>query len=188
MGPGGEKTAGFVLAGGASRRMGRDKALLPLDGATMIEQIAGRVRAAAGSVTIIGPVEKYGKLGFPVLPDAVEGCGPLGGVYTALANTHAEWNLIVACDMPEVTVEFLVSLLQAAAVAQADCLVPETDGQTDPLCAVYRGSVLAAAESAIHRKLFKMQDFVSTLHFVRMPVFDQRPLKNVNTPAQWSAR
>jgi molybdopterin-guanine dinucleotide biosynthesis protein A len=168
--------------------MGRDKALLVLDGATMIEQVAGRVRAAAGSVTIIGPVEKYGHLGFPVVPDAVEGCGPLGGLYTALVNTRAEWNLIVACDMPEVTEEFLAGLIEAAEVSQADCLVPDTDGQMDPLCAVYHARVRAAAESAIHRNLFKMQDFVSTLHAIRRPVLDPRPLKNVNTPAQWSAR
>lgn len=174
--------AGFVLAGGASRRMGRDKALLPLDGATMLEQIARKVEAAAGSVTLIGPVEKYAHLGFPVIPDAVEGCGPLGGLYTALKNTQTEWNLLVACDMPNVTAEFLTQLLDRA---ERDCVVPEIDGRLDPLCAVYHRRVLAAAEFAIHRKLFKMQDFISTLRTTRWPVSDPRPLVNVNTPAQY---
>ncbi|HVO96947.1 MAG TPA: molybdenum cofactor guanylyltransferase [Bryobacteraceae bacterium] len=180
--------AGFVLAGGASRRMGRDKAFLPMDGATLIETVAARVRGAAGSATIIGPMEKYSDLGFPVLPDAVENCGPLGGLYTALLNTRAEWNLIVACDMPEVTEEFLRILIDAAQASGADCLAPETSGRTDPLCAVYHARVLAAAESAINRKLLKMQDFVSTLQTSLWPVSDSRPLKNVNTPAEWSAR
>jgi molybdopterin-guanine dinucleotide biosynthesis protein A len=181
--------AGFVLAGGASRRMGRDKALLPLGAGTMVEQIAATVRNAAGNVTIIGPIERYTHLGFPVVPDKIENCGPLGGLYTALCITKAEWNLIVACDMPHVTEAFLKRLMEAAAEASdADCLVPETGGKLDPLCAVYHARVACAAESAIHHKLFKMHDFISTLRTSRWPVPDPRPLDNVNTPAEWSAK
>lgn len=168
--------------------MGRDKALLPLDGSTMIETIAGRVLRAAGSATIIGPVEKYAHFGFPVVPDAVENRGPLGGLYTALLHTRAEWNLIVACDMPVLTEEFLKRLVEAAAACGADCLAPVAGGKTDPLCAVYHARVLPAARSAIDRKLLKMQDFVSTLHTSLWPVSDPQPLMNVNTPAEWSAR
>jgi molybdopterin-guanine dinucleotide biosynthesis protein A len=180
--------AGFVLTGGASRRMGRDKALLPLGRTTMVEQIAATVRSAAGNVTLIGQVHKYAHLGLPVVPDEIENCGPLGGLYTALRVTTADWNIVVACDMPHVTEAFLTELLRAAEIANADCLVPEMNGKIDPLCAVYHARVVTAAESAIHRKLFKMQDFVSTLRASRWPVPDPRPLQNVNTPAEWSAR
>jgi molybdopterin-guanine dinucleotide biosynthesis protein A len=168
--------------------MGRDKALLPLGSRTMVEQIAIAVRNAAGDATIIGPVERYAHLGFPVAPDKIENCGPLGGLYTALSITRADWNLLVACDMPEVTATFLTQLIAAAEGSDADCLVPETDGKLDPLCAVYHARVAAAAESAIHRKLFKMQDFISTLRTSRWPVLDPRPLSNVNTPSEWTAR
>jgi molybdopterin-guanine dinucleotide biosynthesis protein A len=178
---------GFVLAGGASRRMGRDKALLPLDGATLLEKIAATVRAATGKITLIGPL-KYADLGLPVVPDEIENCGPIGGLYTALRITNADWNLIVACDMPEVTEPFLTQLLDAAESSDADCLVPETAGQLDPLCAVYHRRLLPAVESAIQHKMFKMQDFISTLRVTRWPVSDPRPLQNVNTPAEWSAR
>jgi molybdopterin-guanine dinucleotide biosynthesis protein A len=180
--------AGFVLAGGASRRMGRDKALLPLDGSTMAEKIASTVRAAAGSVTLIGPIHKYAHLGLPLVPDEIENCGPIGGLYTALRVTNADWNLIVACDMPDVTEAFLNGLLEGAEASHADCVVPETAGQLDPLCAVYHRRLLPAVESAIQRKMLKMQDFVSTLRVSRWPVSDPRPLQNVNTPAEWSAR
>jgi molybdenum cofactor guanylyltransferase len=181
-------SSGFVLVGGASSRMGRDKALLPLDGTTMIETIAARVRAAAGNVTLIGPVEKYANLGLPIAPDAIENCGPLGGLYTALSQTTENWNLLVACDMPDVTEAFLKQLLAAAEASDADCLVPEMDGKIHPLCAVYHRRLVAAAESAIRRKLFKMQDFISTLRTSRWPVPDPRQLHNVNTPLEWSAR
>jgi molybdopterin-guanine dinucleotide biosynthesis protein A len=179
---------GFVLAGGASRRMGQDKALLPLGTGTMVEQIALVVRKAAGNVTILGPVERYAHLRFPVVPDKIENCGPIGGLYTALSITEADWNVLVACDMPHVTPEFLIQLFEAAETADADCLVPETAGKPDPLCAVYHRRVAPAAESAIQRKLFKMQDFISTLRTSRWPVRDPRPLSNVNTPSEWTAR
>lgn len=180
--------SGFVLAGGASRRMGRDKALLPLGDATMIEQIAAKVRAVAGDVTLIGSPEKYGHLGFLVVPDEIENCGPLGGLYTALRLTNAEWNVLVACDMPNVTEAFLEALFEAAEGSDRDCVVPEMDGRADPLCAVYHRGVRLAAQSAIHRKLLKMQDFISTLNTLYWPVADPRPLLNVNTPAEWSTR
>jgi molybdenum cofactor guanylyltransferase len=180
--------AGFVLAGGASRRMGRDKALLPIDGATMIERIAAQVRAAAGNVTLIGSPEKYGHLGFQVVADEIEKCGPLGGLYTALRLGKADWNVLVACDMPYITTAFLTELLEAAEASDADCMVPQINGKTDPLCAIYHRRLLTITESAIHRKLFKMQDFVSTLRTSYWPVADLRPLVNLNTPVEWSAR
>jgi molybdopterin-guanine dinucleotide biosynthesis protein A len=180
--------SGFVLVGGASRRMGRDKALLPLGEATMVEKIAAQVLRAAGSVTLIGPPEKYGHLGLPVVPDQIENCGPLGGLYTALRITGADWNLLVACDMPNVTESFLSQLLDAAEGSDADCVVPEICGKSDPLCAVYHRRLAAAAESAIHRKLFKMQEFISTVRASFWRVTDPRPLLNTNTPAEWSAR
>ncbi len=181
--------AGFVLVGGHSSRMGRDKALLPLNGSTLIDQVASRVRLAAGTVTLVGSPERYGTLGYPVVPDCVEGCGPLGGVYTALSTTTAEWNLIVACDMPDVTAGFLGDLLRAAEhIGAADCLVPETAAGLDPLCAVYHRRCRIAAEFCITRKVLKMHDFVSSLHAVTWPVSDPKPLVNVNTPEEWSRR
>jgi molybdopterin-guanine dinucleotide biosynthesis protein A len=180
--------AGFVLAGGASRRMGRDKALLPLGETTMIEKIAAAVRGAAGNVTLIGPLERYAHLGLTVIPDEIENCGPLGGLYTALRATKADWNVLVACDMPGVSEDFLKQLLEAAEASGADCLVPETGGKLDPLCAVYHRRLDVAAESAIRQKLFKMHDFISTLRTCRWPVSDGQALLNVNTPAEWSAR
>lgn len=181
-------TSGFVLVGGASRRMGRDKALLPLGGSTMVEQISARVQAAAGSVTLIGSPHKYGHLGLPVLPDEIENCGPLGGLLTALRHTRTDWNVLIACDMPGVTKPFLLQLIAAAEASDADCVVPEIDGKADPLCAVYHRRLIDRAESAIHRKLFKMQDFISTLRTLYWRVTDPRPLQNVNTPAEWSTR
>jgi molybdenum cofactor guanylyltransferase len=179
---------GFVLTGGQSSRMGRDKALLPFDGATLLEQIAARVRAAAGSVTLIGSPERYAGLGLPVAADLIEGCGPIGGVYTALKISQAPWNLIVACDMPAVTTGFLAGLLEAARDTDAECLAPETGAGRHPLCAVYHRRALMALQCAIDHKSFKMHDLLSSIRTVSWPAADASLLENVNTPVEWGAR
>jgi molybdopterin-guanine dinucleotide biosynthesis protein A len=168
--------------------MGQDKALLPWKGSTLIESVAQEVRMAAGNVTLIGSPDRYGNLGFPVcfpvIPDRIEGCGPLGGLHAALSCTVAEWNLLVACDMPAITHQLLEQLLAAAKESGADALVPQTPDGLEPLCAVYHARLLPAVESAIHSKLFKMHDFVSTIQTCLWPATDASLFDNLNTPDQ----
>ncbi len=180
--------AGFVLAGGGSSRMGRDKAMLPLGGETMLARIARLVRSVAGSAAILGPPERYAALGYPVIADPFPGCGPIAGVYSALSLTAADWNLIVACDMPDLTPDLLEELFCAAARSGADAAVPSSAAGLDPLCAVYHLRLAARAACAISRKIFKMHDFLSTLTLELVPVADAAPLKNINTPEEWTAR
>jgi molybdopterin-guanine dinucleotide biosynthesis protein A len=182
------RRAGFVLAGGRSSRMGRDKALLPWKGSTLIESVAREVFLAAGSVTLIGSRslagERYGNLRFPVIYDQVEGSGPLGGLHAALSVTTAEWNLLVACDMPAVTHELLQELLAAAEVSGADALVPSTPTGLEPLCAVYHVRLLPLVKAAIDSKLLKMHDFISTIQARLWPAPDSTSFRNLNTPEQ----
>jgi molybdenum cofactor guanylyltransferase len=179
---------GFVLVGGNSSRMGRDKALLAFEGATLAESIAKKVELAARNVTLIGPPERYRSLGFRVTPDRIAGAGPLAGVLTALEETSAPWNLIVACDMPDVTVALFESLFHTAETSEADCVVAGFEGRIHPLCAVYRQSVAGAALHAIRNRSFRMHDFVSSLSHLVWPVADPALVANMNTPAEWSAR
>jgi len=173
-------TAGFVLAGGRSSRMGQDKALLPWQGSTLLESAARKVQQVAGSATIIGDPKLYRHLGFPVVADRIPGCGPLGGLYTALSTTPAEWNVLVACDMPHITIEVLSGLL--AQIDSTDAIVPRTDGHWEPLCAVYHRRLAAAAATAIQRKSLKMQDFVSQIDASPWPAQDPALFANWNSP------
>jgi molybdopterin-guanine dinucleotide biosynthesis protein A len=168
--------------------MGRDKALLPIEGSLLVERTAERVRAAAGNVTLIGPPGRYAHLELPVLPDLVEDCGPICGLHTALKATRADWNLVVACDMPSVTAAFLNDLLAAAKQLGCACLAPQTDSGLHPLCAVYQRGTVDAVESAIQRKQFKMHDLLKSLGAVSWPVTDASLLENVNTPLEWGTR
>ena len=100
--------------------------------------VAAAVARAAGNVTLVGHAE------LPAIPDRYPGEGPLGGILTALHHTSADWNLIVACDMPEVSAAFLAELLARAMRSRADVLLPcGPDGLPQPLCAVYHRRALA---------------------------------------------
>lgn len=178
------QAAGYVLAGGASRRMGADKALLAFRGATLLEAVAAAVREAAGSVTVIGPPERYQHLGMQVLGDLRPGCGPLAGIETALADSAEEWTLIAACDMPGVRAEFFRGLLGARR-AGADAVIPVTpDGRLHPLAAAYRRTARPAVSAALDRGVRKVLEALEMLKIRRYPVDF---LANANTPEEWAA-
>jgi molybdopterin-guanine dinucleotide biosynthesis protein A len=146
------------------------------------------VAAAAGSVTLIGPPERYAHLGLPIVPDHWQGCGPLGGIATALRHTQAPWNLVLACDMPMVTPTFLSSLLDAAEASGAGCLLPAgPSGRPEPLCAVYHVRCLPAAEAALARGQWKVTAALAGAGLEIRPYPDDAPFRNCNTPEEWSA-
>jgi len=176
-----------VLAGGHSSRMGRDKALLPFQGRTLGEQVAHAVYGAAGSVTLVGNPELAGIFQYPAIPDLYPGEGPLGGILTALHHTTAEWNLVTACDMPELTPEFLTTLLVAAEQSGADILLPAgPNGLPEPLCAVYRRSAAKSLAAEFACGVRKITDAFVKLKCVVWTVSDLKPFQNVNTPQDWA--
>jgi molybdopterin-guanine dinucleotide biosynthesis protein A len=179
------QATGFVLAGGRSERMGRDKALLPFGAATLVEYVAQTVRDVVGPVTLIGDPAKFGHLGLPVLPDELPGCGPASGIYTALRASATDWNLILACDMPGISADVLRSLVRAAEPAGRSCVAATgPDGQPEPLCAFYHRRCLPALSRAIRDKRLKMRDLIKEIGAIWVKV-DASALANVNTPEEW---
>jgi len=174
-----------VLAGGGSTRMGRDKALLPYRGITLLEYIASIVRQAAGTATIIGDPDRYRDFGYPVCPDQVPQCGPIGGIYTALSVTATDWNLVVACDMPLLSAPVLRSLIDRCFQFPGNCIVGvEPGGEPQPLCAVYHRRCLPLLEQAIRDKRFRMRGLLSELN-AEPVALGPSVLANVNTPGEW---
>ena len=180
------REAGFVLAGGRSSRMGRDKALLRHLGIPLVVRAAAAVRSAAGSVTILGDPAFYGRFGWPVLPDEQPDLGPIGGLSTALEHTKAEWNLLVACDMPELSAELLRELIRRTHRCRRLCVAPLTQTGFEPLCAVYRRTALPVVRKAIADGRLKMRDLLPLLDTAPVAGLDPAWFRNVNTPAEWS--
>ena len=168
--------------------MGRTKALLPFGGATLLDHVASQVLQAAGSVTLIGPPETYAHLGYAIIADQIAGLGPLSGIRTALNASRSEWNLIVACDMPLISSNFLSSLLDSAAVAGADCLLPTgPSGHPEPLCAVYHRRCLPVIARSLAGGIRKVTDGLAGLRIEMRRTPESRCFANCNTPQEWSS-
>lgn len=179
--------SGFVLVGGKSSRMGRDKALLPWNGTTLAQHTAHIVAEAAGSVTLIGDPARYGALGYPVCPDRLPGAGPLSGIVTALFISPAEWALVAGCDMPAISTGALRLLLQETAATECQSIVPIGPTGPEPLCAVYHRACLMALEKAIAEGRFRMRDVVNELRACFFTGIDPACFANLNTPEDFEA-
>jgi molybdopterin-guanine dinucleotide biosynthesis protein A len=190
--------AGFVLAGGESSRMGVDKGLLEIGGVPMIVRAARMVESVVGSpAVVVGTPEKYRGLGLQAIADDWPGCGPLGGIATALRASSAEWNLIVACDLPYLTREWLEYLLQRARDSGEEAVVPLNPAPAnkrgaEPLCAGYHKGGEPAIRRALERGVRKVTDGLAELRVeviepAAWKAFDSEGLlfKNVNTPADY---
>ena len=103
---------GFVLAGGKSRRMGQDKALMRFEGKPLVLRAAEVLRPFVVKVTLLAPADRYGNLGLPVVADQWPGQGPLAAVCTGLLASTAEWNIFLACDLPLVSPQFIQLLVE----------------------------------------------------------------------------
>jgi len=182
--------AGFLLAGGMSTRMGSDKAFLIFDGQTLLDRALIVMQTVCNRVTVVGDPAKFAKYqAGSVIADIFPGCGPLAGIHSALVHSVAEFNLMLAVDMPFVT-EGLLSFLFAAAEENAAVVtVPRVNHRLQPLCAVYRRDFAAAAERALRAGNYKIDALFSSVstHVIEAAElaaagFSARNFFNVNTP------
>jgi molybdopterin-guanine dinucleotide biosynthesis protein A len=182
------KRAGFILAGGRSSRMGRDKALLPFQGCRLVQHVAAQARGVVDQITLVGEISRYANLGYPVIEDIFPACGPLSGIHAALTQTGSEWNLILACDMPQISRKFLEQLMGRAEAGQASAVMPVgPDGVPQPLCAVYHRRCASEIARSIARRVYKVTEALVALKIDFWPVPDSHCFQNLNTPEEWDA-
>jgi molybdenum cofactor guanylyltransferase len=185
-------TVGFVVAGGRSRRMGRDKALLPWGSSTLLDDALARLRTACADVRILtGAEPRYLDRGATVVLDYVRDIGPLGGIEAALASPGVAAGLFLAVDMPFVPVALLQALI--AWGDDADAVVPVAAGGAQPLCALYRRSCLEPVRASLKAGDYRMTGFWSQLRVREVPESDLARFgppatlfDNVNTPADYT--
>jgi molybdopterin-guanine dinucleotide biosynthesis protein A len=184
---------GFAVAGGASRRMGRDKALLPWGDATLLDHTLDRLREPCADVRILcGPEPRYAHRRVPIHVDLLAGAGPLAGVLTALRAIEAGYALVLAVDLPFVPPALLHALLALA--PGHDVVVPVTADGPHPLCAVYARACIGAIEGCLARGERKMTAFwpevrVRAVAEVELRAFGDpsQLLRNLNTAEDYRA-
>ena len=178
--------AGFILTGGRSSRMGRDKALLEWGERTVAEHLADLVFQVAGSVCLVGEPERYKHLRLETTSDIRPGTGPLGGLETALSMTAADYNLILACDLPNIPRQLLIDLMSAAEGGDWDTVaVRDARGRLHPLCAVYHRRCLPLIQRALDSGEYRV---LSAFDRLNVNWYEAgSALSNINTPEEWYA-
>jgi molybdopterin-guanine dinucleotide biosynthesis protein A len=185
-----DDTEAFILAGGASSRMGTDKSQLPLEGQTFTERIAETLLKLTDSVYVVGGRQAESSL--PSVADVYPQWGALGGLHAALTACKREWAIVVACDLPFATAE-LFSFLAEKRVDH-DAVVPiQEDGRPQPLAALYRVDPCRQHATELieagRRRPLDLLEAVKTrwISFAEIRNLDQaeRFFVNINTPSDY---
>lgn len=181
--------SGVILAGGRSRRLGTNKALVKIGGERLIERIAGLMGRLCDDLLIVtDKPELYQRLGARLTGDVWPGMGSLGGIYSGLREAQHERALVVGCDMPFLSLPLLRFMARLS--HDYDVVIPRYNGFLEPLHAVYSQGCLGPIEAQLRASDLRI---ISFLNQVRVRYVEQAELEahdphrlslfNVNTPA-----
>jgi molybdopterin-guanine dinucleotide biosynthesis protein A len=183
-----------IQAGGASSRMGEDKALKPFLGRPLIQRLVERLSPIADEMIVTtNRPEEYRFLGLRLTPDLKPGRGALGGLYTALASASQPHVAVVACDMPFASPTLLEAASSLMVQEETDVVIAKSDEGYEPIHAVYRRETcLPAIDAAIAADQWKV---IAWFPQVKVRVLTPEELKrydpdglafwNVNTPEEF---
>lgn len=182
----------IVLAGGASRRMGTNKALLPVDeDTTLIERVIDNLRPLSEDVVLVSNApETYAALPVHHTSDQILNAGPLAGLHAGLLVVQNPWALLVACDMP--LIDLRLVRYMALLAEGCDVVAPRVGNEVEPLHALYHQACLPAIEKRLAAQQRRMVAFypdvrVRYLEETQIQIFDRtrRSFSNANTPEDW---
>lgn len=184
-----------IQAGGESRRMGQDKALMPFLGRPLIQRVVDRLASVADEVIVTtNRPDDYRFLGLPLFRDLKPGRGALGGLYTALSSATCDVVGVVACDMPFASANLLEAASRLLVEAEADVVIPSSGEGLEPLHAVYRrATCLPAIEAAIAADQWKLIAWFPQVKVRELQPEEIRPYDpdglafwNLNTPEEFA--
>jgi molybdenum cofactor guanylyltransferase len=180
--------------------MGREKASLIFSGEPLIVRTIRLLEPRVASVAIVGSCSQSGALGVTPIEDREFGGrnenetlqGPLVGIATALATTRSPWNLILACDLPYLTADWVDWFLNRAQNSAAQVVMPRTSGGLEPLAAAYRRECGGPIATALAQGVRKVTDALEQFQIEVVLESEWRHidphgrvLRNMNTPVDY---
>lgn len=174
----------LLLAGGASRRMKQDKALLPAPDETLIERVLAQVEGLFAEILVsVAPGRTYDFTSHPQIPDAAEGLGPMAGILAGLKAARFDPAFVLAGDIPAVDRGFISQLIAAA--EGFDVAVPRTSQGLEPLLAVYRKTTVPLIERLLAGGKRSVLDLYPLCRTTIVDIGDPGWLRNINTPEEY---
>jgi molybdenum cofactor guanylyltransferase len=163
------KGTGIILAGGNSRRMGENKALMEINGEKNIERIFKKVKEVTSEVVIITnePV-LYEFLNTNIVEDMIKDKGPLAGIHAGILSSSTEYNFITACDLPFFNERIAAYFLSLTNEHNSDVIIPFIEGRFHPLFAVYRSSILPVVEECLSQDKLRIFDLLEKLNVYKV--------------------
>ena len=147
-----------ILAGGRSRRLGRDKALERVGVCPLIQHVIGRLSTLGNEIIVVtSRTDTLPELGVRKVADIYPDKGPLGGIFTGLKAATTQYCVVVGCDMPLLNVALLRHLMDLS--PGYDVVLPRTGGNVEPLHAVYSRDCLEVIERALQEDRLQIQSF-----------------------------
>jgi molybdopterin-guanine dinucleotide biosynthesis protein A len=178
-----EHITGIILAGGRSSRMGRNKALIEINGEIMISTLHNLFKLFCTEIIIsANNSEPYLFLNERIVPDEIKGIGPIGGILSCLKESHTQKNLVIACDMPMVPAGLIQQLIWKK--DEADFIVPASGlDSIEPLCAIYDKSVISVLSKMISIGDYKVQHLQYYCKTALVQMYNGNNIfRNLNTP------
>ncbi|WP_297088559.1 molybdenum cofactor guanylyltransferase [uncultured Draconibacterium sp.] len=155
-------SSAIILAGGKSKRMGTDKALLGFGGKTLLERAINLCKSFSSELLISSNHQSHSNFGYHVVADEVKNCGPMGGIYSCLKQSETDWNLVLSVDAAFVDSDFLTFLISQT--GNFDAVVPTSASGAEPLIALYHKSSLPILENMLQCGDYKMHNFINKLN------------------------
>ena len=173
-----------IQAGGNSRRMGKDKALLSFHGIPLIQHILNRLSPIADEIIITtNNPQAYRFLDVRLARDLRLGRGALGGLYTALSTAKHNLVAVVACDMPFASPQVFLTARKLLLTHEADAVIPKTQHGYEPLHALYRrDACIPPIKNALDNNKWKMISWFEQVKVYDLKVKNEAIFKNLNTP------
>ena len=159
---------GAALAGGRSRRMGRDKAIVELAGRPLVQAAVDKLEENFSDVVVLS-TQRWDSppADVEIVPDLEPGLGPLAGLASALEHGHGRAVFILACDLPFVPSKLIQLLVEtrksACSVSKPMAVVPRWRGELEPLCAIYDSEILPAVRAALLERALGVQELLRTV-------------------------
>ncbi len=175
----------IILSGGKSSRMGTDKALLKINDNDLLSRAIEVCQPVCSRIIISSNNPKHRKSGIHVVPDEIQNCGPMGGVYACLKQSSTDWGFVLSVDAVFVEpkfIEFLITEIDAF-----DAVVPVHSKGIEPLIAFYHRNCLPEMEGMLKKGDFKMRNLFSKINVKYIDVQNwvekfPRLLFNLNKP------
>ncbi len=176
---------GIILSGGQSTRMGTDKALIRVNGKTLLENAIAICKPFCSNILISSNHTKHGKFGYKIIPDEIKNCGPLGGIYSCLNQSETDWNFVISVDAAFVEPEFVSFMISET--VDLDAVAPIHNFGKEPLVAMYHKNSLAEIKKMLDLGDFKMHNLLNSINtkYVDSQIWVERYPKifgNLNHP------